>query len=109
MKHVLQFGILAVILVGLGWKVFTLLNPEPEPVARVLMVGDPESDIQSIYGTPAGTSGKSGVTTYYFDALEIDAKDGAVVAIRDQKGITGSIEIGERKVVIDKANQIGER
>jgi hypothetical protein len=109
MKQILKYALLALTLVGLGFKAYTLLSPESEPETRVLLVGDPESDIQSYYGAPVGVSEKSELTTYFFAAAEVDTEDGTVVAIRDQSGVSGTLKIGERKVVIDKANQIGER
>ena len=109
MAQVIRYIVLALVLVFLGWKAFTILVPKEEPKPAVLMVGDDESAITGFYGKPLGVSDQSGMTSYYFSSAEIDAEDGVVVAIRDKTKVTGTLQMGERELVIDGQNQIGER
>lgn len=111
MKPILRYTVLAVILTALGWKVYQALSPAPAQNAQetpALAVGDAESGIEAVCGKPVGISEKSGLTTYYFDSKEIDVRNGVIAAIRDSSQIKGALQVGDRSVVIDRANQLNE-
>lgn len=109
MGKTIKYLLLALLVCGLGWKVYSALTtkaPEAVEVER-LEIGDPESQIDHFYGTATAVSGKSGGKTYYFGNVEIDVSNLYVSAIR-HTGSAGVLDLGSKKIMVDQASEIRE-